>query len=106
MNEYAWLEFYRGKWHLFTGRVKGPVRAWTNKSAAFSELTQEGWKISGPYLTEESRLNSMAMRSRGRFNSPLSLTAAMSSIAVTERGCRVVTFAHGSQSPIGLCPRT
>ena len=34
MNDYAWLELYRGKWHLFTGRVKDPMRAWREKSAA------------------------------------------------------------------------
>jgi hypothetical protein len=49
MHEYAWLEFYRGKWHLLTGKQTDPVRIWVDKKVALSALVEEGWEISGPH---------------------------------------------------------
>lgn len=52
MPQYAWLELYRGKWYLVTGVKDEPVQAgrnWIDKEKAFAELSDEGWKITGPY---------------------------------------------------------
>jgi hypothetical protein len=49
MRQYAWLDFYRGKWHLLTGEHTDPVRIWVEKQAALSALAEEGCEISGPY---------------------------------------------------------
>ncbi len=54
MHQNAWLDFYRGKWHLLTGSHTDPVRIWVDKEAALSTLAGEGWEISGPHQNELS----------------------------------------------------
>ena len=49
MKQLAWLDFYRGKWHLMTSSPLDPVRQWIDKDTALLELTDEGWTIRGPY---------------------------------------------------------
>jgi hypothetical protein len=49
---YAWLEFHRGVWLSLTDDKNEPVAAawrWTDEETALSELTGEGWNISGPF---------------------------------------------------------
>jgi hypothetical protein len=49
MRQLAWLDFHRGKWHLATSNAKGPIRQWIDEETALSELTLEGWTITGPF---------------------------------------------------------
>ena len=49
MKQLAWLDFYRGRWHLATSNIRDPIRRWTDKETALSELANEGWTISGPH---------------------------------------------------------
>jgi hypothetical protein len=49
MRQYAWLDFYRGKWRLLTGKQNDPVRIWMDKQVSLPALAGEGWEISGPY---------------------------------------------------------
>jgi hypothetical protein len=49
MHQYAWLDFYRGKWHLVTGKQTDPVWIWIDRQAALDTLVEEGWEVSGPY---------------------------------------------------------
>lgn len=49
MPQYAWLEFDRGMWNLFTDKPKDPVRKWVKRETALAELREEGWIISGPH---------------------------------------------------------
>jgi hypothetical protein len=52
MREYAWLELYKGMWHLITDlRAKPGMsgRNWPNVDAAIAELGEEGWKVSESY---------------------------------------------------------
>jgi hypothetical protein len=49
MKQLAWLEFYRGKWHLMTSNPGDPIRQWTDRKTALSDLAGEGWDISGRY---------------------------------------------------------
>jgi hypothetical protein len=49
---YAWLEFHRGIWLLLTDDKSEPVEAaqrWIDEGMALSELSAEGWMISGPF---------------------------------------------------------
>ena len=49
MRQCAWLDFYRGKWHLLTGKQSDPVRIWVDKQVALPALAEEGWAIFEPY---------------------------------------------------------
>lgn len=49
MRQLAWLDFYRGKWHLMTSNPGDSIRHWTDEKTAVSDLAREGWNISGPY---------------------------------------------------------
>ena len=49
MHQNAWLDFYRGKWHLLTGKQGDPVRILVDKEAAISTLAKEGWERSSPH---------------------------------------------------------
>jgi hypothetical protein len=61
MRQYAWLEMDRGMWCLLTDEEENPdepLRKWADKNAAFAELEDEGWTITGPYpKQDESRQN-------------------------------------------------
>ncbi len=53
---YAWLEFHRGIWILLTDDENEPIekaRTWEDRESALSELTGEGWRISGPFPNRE-----------------------------------------------------
>ncbi len=55
---YAWLEFHRGTWILLTddeSERTEAVRRWIDRETALSELAGEGWTISGPFPSRESR---------------------------------------------------
>jgi hypothetical protein len=61
MYQPAWLDFYRGKWHLTTSNPVDPIRQWVDKEIALFQLTSEGLKLSGlhpkrPGAKVESRL--------------------------------------------------
>jgi len=50
--QYAWLELDRGMWHLLTdvhAEPQAAKRKWADRDAAFAELKEEGWEITGPY---------------------------------------------------------
>ena len=49
IRQLAWLDFYRGRWHLITGNLRDPIRRWAEIDSALSDLADEGWNISGPY---------------------------------------------------------
>jgi hypothetical protein len=49
MHQYAWLDFYRGKWHLLTGKQADPVRIWVDRQVALAAPVKEGCEVSGPY---------------------------------------------------------
>jgi len=50
MRQNAWLDFAFGVWHLVEeGNDSGPVRWWTDKESATSELEGEGWVQLGPF---------------------------------------------------------
>ncbi len=49
MNRYAWLDFNGGAWLLLTDNPDNPPRRWADRSVALSQLTKEGWRISGPF---------------------------------------------------------
>ena len=52
MQTYAWLEFYRGMWHLLTHLLADPenaTRSWTDGQEALQELAAEGWILMLPY---------------------------------------------------------
>jgi hypothetical protein len=61
MRQFAWLELYRGMWHLLTDIESESVKAsrkWEDVFAAISELRDEGWTIAGSYPNELSdRMN-------------------------------------------------
>ena len=48
-RQLGWLVFYRGKWHLITGKPPDHIRQWIDEEAALSDLADEGWDISGSY---------------------------------------------------------
>jgi hypothetical protein len=47
MNQLAWLDFHRGKWHLATSNEMDLIRRWADKKAALSGLAGEGRTVSG-----------------------------------------------------------
>ena len=49
MRQLAWLDYYRGKWHLATSNPGDPIRKWGDKDTALSDLAGEGWMISGSF---------------------------------------------------------
>jgi hypothetical protein len=49
MRQYAWLDFYEGRWLLLAGNLRDPVRSWVDKDVALAQLKEEGWKITGPH---------------------------------------------------------
>ena len=51
-RQFAWLELYKGMWHLLTDIKSESVDAsqkWTDRDVAITELLAEGWTISGQY---------------------------------------------------------
>ena len=49
MHQYARLDFYRGKWHLVTGKQADLVRIWVDLQGALIELAEKEWEIAGAY---------------------------------------------------------
>jgi hypothetical protein len=49
MRQYAWLDFYGGRWHLETSNAHDPDRKWMSRETALSDLTAEVWEIDGPH---------------------------------------------------------
>jgi hypothetical protein len=67
-QQIAWLELHGGMWHLLTDVREESVngsRKWADKKAAISELSEEGWKISGPYPNRLSRKLNLGDRFHG-----------------------------------------
>jgi hypothetical protein len=66
--QHAWLGFDTGFWLLLTdchSRGEGVVRTWVDKTAALSELADEGWTISAPYTKRHRSQVDPRLRFRG-----------------------------------------
>jgi hypothetical protein len=51
-RQYAWLELYKGMWHLLTDIKSESLdasRKWADKDVAISELIEDGWTVAGKY---------------------------------------------------------
>jgi hypothetical protein len=68
MRQFAWLESYKGMWYLLTDIKSETVEAsrkWADKQEAISELTEEGWTISGQYPNELSEKLNLGNKYQG-----------------------------------------
>jgi hypothetical protein len=48
VNQFAWLDFFEGRWLLLNGNIRYPARSWSNEDTALAVLRDEGWTIAGP----------------------------------------------------------
>ncbi len=68
MRQYAWLETHRGMWYMVTdiaSKTANSNRMWIDKNTAISELSEEGWEISGQYPNQLSQKLNLGNKYRG-----------------------------------------
>jgi|WetSurMetagenome_2_1015567.scaffolds.fasta_scaffold117438_3 hypothetical protein len=68
MRQYAWLEIHKGIWYMVTDIASPSTssgRMWIDKETAITELTEEGWIISGKYPNQLSRQLHLGNKYRG-----------------------------------------